>query len=81
MGDTPAQVGTSAARPATPKAGQAADVFTVLVVTGVRASGKTTIATALAQRLGWPLQEGDELHPRPDIARIVRVSARRQAPR
>jgi carbohydrate kinase (thermoresistant glucokinase family) len=69
MGDTPAQGGTSAARPATPKAGQAVDVLAVLVVTGVRASGKTTIATALAQRLGWPLQEGDELHPRPDIAR------------
>jgi len=34
----------------------------VLIVAGVSGSGKTTIATALAQRLGWPLQEGDELY-------------------
>jgi carbohydrate kinase (thermoresistant glucokinase family) len=27
------------------------------------------VATALAQRLGWPLQEGDELHP-PALAKI-----------
>ena len=35
----------------------------ILVVTGVAGSGKTTVATALAQHLGWPLQEGDELDP------------------
>jgi carbohydrate kinase (thermoresistant glucokinase family) len=35
----------------------------ILIVMGVSGSGKTTVATALAQRLGWPLQEGDELHP------------------
>jgi carbohydrate kinase (thermoresistant glucokinase family) len=35
----------------------------ILVVTGVAGSGKTTVATALAQQLGWPLQEGDELDP------------------
>ena len=35
----------------------------ILVITGVSGSGKTTVATALAQRLGWPLQEGDELDP------------------
>jgi carbohydrate kinase (thermoresistant glucokinase family) len=39
------------------------DLPAILVVTGVSGSGKTAVATALAQRLGWPLQEGDELHP------------------
>src|SRR6516165_4313141 len=38
----------------------------VLIVAGVSGSGKTTIATALAQRLGWPLQEGDELYSAAD---------------
>lgn len=37
---------------------------TIAVVMGVSASGKTTIAQALAQRLGWPFLEGDDLHPR-----------------
>src|SRR5215470_7562385 len=39
------------------------DPGTVLIVVGVSGSGKTTIAIALAQRLGWPFEEGDELHP------------------
>jgi carbohydrate kinase (thermoresistant glucokinase family) len=36
----------------------------ILIVSGVSGSGKTTVAIALAQRLGWPLQEGDELDPK-----------------
>jgi carbohydrate kinase (thermoresistant glucokinase family) len=61
-----------AATSPTPMAGQsdAADVRVVLIVVGVWGSGKTTIATALAQRLGWPLAEGDELHPPPDFAKL-----------
>jgi carbohydrate kinase (thermoresistant glucokinase family) len=35
----------------------------ILIVIGVSGSGKTTVATALARQLGWPLQEGDELDP------------------
>jgi ABC-type glutathione transport system ATPase component len=47
-----------------------ADVRTVLIVIGVSGSGKTTIATALAQRLDWPFKEGDELHPESDITKM-----------
>src|SRR5215471_917916 len=42
----------------------------ILIVAGVSGSGKTTIATALAQRLGLPFAEGGQLHPPPDIAKI-----------
>src|SRR5258707_939110 len=42
----------------------------VLVLMGVSGSGKTTVATILAGRLGWPFQEGDELHPQSNIAKM-----------
>ena len=42
----------------------------VLVVMGVSGSGKTTIARALAARLGWPYQEGDDLHPASNVAKM-----------
>src|SRR5262249_53716239 len=41
----------------------------IIIVIGVSGSGKTTVATALAERLGSPLQEGDELHP-PAFAKL-----------
>jgi carbohydrate kinase (thermoresistant glucokinase family) len=47
-----------------------ADDRTILVVTGVSGSGKTTIATALAQQLDWPFKEGDDLHPASDITKM-----------
>jgi len=37
---------------------------------GVSGSGKTTIASALAQHLGWPFKDGDELHPAANIAKM-----------
>jgi carbohydrate kinase (thermoresistant glucokinase family) len=46
------------------------DIRTILVVMGVSGSGKTTIAKAVADRLGWPFEEGDELHPASDIAKM-----------
>ena len=49
---------------------RSSDPRAILIVTGVPGSGKTTIATALAQRLGWPLEEGEELLPPPDIAKL-----------
>ena len=42
----------------------------VLVVMGVSGSGKTTIAKAVAERLGWPFQEGDDLHPAANVAKM-----------
>ena len=47
-----------------------AAVRAILIVTGVSGSGKTTIATALAQQLDWPFKEGDELHPASDITKM-----------
>lgn len=44
---------------------------TVLVVMGVSGAGKTTLAEALARRLGWPFQEGDALHPEANIAKMA----------
>ena len=35
----------------------------VLVIMGVSGSGKSTIAELLSAHLGWPFQEGDDLHP------------------
>jgi ribose 5-phosphate isomerase A len=42
----------------------------VLVVMGVSGAGKTTVAEELAARLGWALQEGDELHPAANLAKM-----------
>src|SRR6202042_1364209 len=42
----------------------------ILVVMGVSGSGKSTIAEELSARLGWPFEEGDSLHPEPNIAKM-----------
>ena len=42
----------------------------VLVVMGVSGTGKTTIAVDLQRRLGWPFQEGDDLHPPENVAKM-----------
>jgi gluconokinase len=42
----------------------------VVAIMGVSGSGKTTIGRALAQRLGWPYKEGDELHPPANVAKM-----------
>ena len=46
------------------------DPAIVLVVMGVSGVGKTTLARALAERLGWSFEEGDELHPAANIAKM-----------
>lgn len=42
----------------------------VLVVMGVSGSGKTTVARLVAARLGWRFQEGDDLHPAANVAKM-----------
>ena len=38
---------------------------------GVSGSGKSTIGRTVAQRLGWPFEEGDDLHPAANIAMMT----------
>lgn len=44
---------------------------TVLVFMGVAGSGKTTVATLVAARLGWRFEEGDALHPRANVDKMA----------
>src|SRR5262245_15787222 len=71
MVEKPAEVTTSTAAAPT-AAGEAgiAEFRAILIVAGVSGSGKTTIATALAQRLGLPFIEGSKLYPPPDVAKM-----------
>jgi len=41
-----------------------------LIVMGVSGSGKSTIATALAERLGWTFEDGDKFHPASNVAKM-----------
>ncbi|MDO8379290.1 gluconokinase [Phenylobacterium sp.] len=43
-----------------------------LVIMGVAGAGKSTLMRALAARLGWACQDGDDLHPAANVARMVR---------
>ena len=42
----------------------------ILVVMGVAGTGKSTVAGLLAERLNWELQEGDDLHPPANVAKM-----------
>lgn len=42
----------------------------VLICMGVSGSGKTTMAKLVDDLLGWPFQEGDELHPQANIDKM-----------
>ncbi|MBO1766057.1 gluconokinase [Allobranchiibius sp. GilTou38] len=42
-----------------------------VIVMGVSGSGKTTIATALATRLGWDFAEGDDFHPEANVEKMA----------
>ena len=42
----------------------------VLICMGVSGAGKTTVAQLVDEVLGWPFQEGDELHPAANIDKM-----------
>jgi gluconokinase/shikimate kinase len=43
----------------------------VLVLMGVSGCGKSTVAALLAGRLSWDFEEGDELHPPANVAKMA----------
>ena len=43
----------------------------VLVLMGVSGTGKSTVAGILAGQLGWDLEEGDDLHPLANVAKMA----------
>ena len=45
--------------------------MTVLIM-GTTGSGKTTIGTLLAKRLGWPFADGDDFHPPANVEKMSR---------
>lgn len=44
----------------------------VVVVMGVCGTGKSTVGRALAERLGWPFLDADDLHPRANVEKMAR---------
>ena len=44
--------------------------FCALIVMGVAGSGKSTIAERLAERLGWTFEDGDDFHPKANVAKM-----------
>ncbi len=43
----------------------------VIVIMGVSGSGKTTVAERVSATLGWTFQEGDQLHPAANVAKMA----------
>jgi gluconokinase len=54
-----------------PDAPSASLPSTALIFMGVSGCGKSTIAGLVAQHLGWPMIEGDDLHPPANIAKMT----------
>src|ERR1700712_230190 len=46
------------------------DELPVLVLMGVSGCGKSTVGALLAGRLGWDFEEGDDLHPPANVAKM-----------
>jgi gluconokinase len=45
-------------------------VIAIVIVSGVAGSGKTTIGTQLASRLGWRFADADSFHPPANVAKM-----------
>lgn len=43
----------------------------VLIFMGPSGTGKSTVASLVAERLGWDFQEGDDLHPEANVAKMA----------
>lgn len=57
--------------PAVPAPADAAGLAPVVLVMGVSGSGKTTVGTLLARRLGWRYAEADDFHPAANVAKMA----------
>ncbi|WP_374974848.1 gluconokinase [Microbacterium trichothecenolyticum] len=47
----------------------------ILVLMGPSGTGKSTVGAMLSGRLGWPFQEGDDLHPAANVDKMRRGHA------
>ena len=54
-----------------PEAKRAPLPYTALIFMGVSGCGKSTVAALVASKLGWPMIEGDDLHPPANIAKMT----------
>ncbi|MGU3646167.1 gluconokinase [Microbacterium sp. C23T] len=54
---------------------------TILVLMGPSGTGKSTVGAMLSGRLGWPFQEGDDLHPAANVEKMRRGHALTDADR
>lgn len=53
----------------------------IVVLMGVSGVGKTTIGELVAKELGWRLIEGDDFHPRENVAKMAAGTALEDADR
>ena len=63
-------VAASREEPAIAATGRASALPSVLVVMGVSGSGKSTIGTQLAIKLGWEFEDGDWFHPARNVEKM-----------